>query len=84
MLPLFVVAVWTDVTKLVADPATLTDDAIVKVLKDYNHEQMAFAPNPKADGTFVCRIHPPPSLLTVAAASHADACACVSALCCLR
>jgi len=41
-----------DVTKLVADPATLTDDAVTKIIKEYNHEQMAFAPHPsKNDGS---------------------------------
>jgi len=41
-----------DVTKLVQDPATLTDDALTKIIKEYNHEQMAFAPAPgKTDGT---------------------------------
>jgi len=41
-----------DVTKLVQDPATLTDDALTKIIKEYNHEQMAFAPIPgKTDGT---------------------------------
>jgi len=41
-----------DVTKLVSDPATLTDEAIAKILKEYNHEQMAFAPHPaKNDGS---------------------------------
>jgi len=41
-----------DVTKLVQDPATLTDDALTKIIKEYNHEQMAFGPTPgKPDGT---------------------------------
>jgi len=39
-----------DVTKLVSDPATLTDDVLTNIIKAYNHEQMAFAPHPaKAD-----------------------------------
>jgi capping protein alpha len=41
-----------DVTKLVADPATLTDEALTRIIKEYNHEQMAFAPHPsKNDGS---------------------------------
>jgi len=40
-----------DVNKLVQDPATLTDEAVTKIIKEYNHEQMAFAPHPKNDGT---------------------------------
>jgi len=35
-----------DVTKLVSDPATLTDEAMTRIIKEYNHEQMAFAPHP--------------------------------------
>jgi len=37
-----------DVTKLVSDPATLTDDAMTRIIKEYNHEQMAFGPHPNA------------------------------------
>jgi capping protein alpha len=41
-----------DVGKLVQDPATLTDDVLTRIMKEYNHEQMAFAPVPgKTDGT---------------------------------
>lgn len=41
-----------DVTKLVQDPAVLTDEALTNIIKAYNHEQMAFAAHPaKADGS---------------------------------
>jgi capping protein alpha len=41
-----------DVTKLVADPATLTDEAMTRIIKEYNHEQMAFAPDPTRADAF--------------------------------
>jgi len=39
-----------DVTKLVQDPATLTEEVLTRIMREYNHEQMAFAAVPgKAD-----------------------------------
>jgi capping protein alpha len=35
-----------DVTKLVSDSNTLNDEALTKIMKEYNHEQMAWAPDP--------------------------------------
>jgi len=41
-----------DVTRLVADPATLTDDALSRIIKEYNHEQMTFAADPTKPDQF--------------------------------
>jgi len=40
-----------DVTKLVGDPALLTEEALLKMLRDYNQEHLDFAPDPS--GTLV-------------------------------
>jgi len=45
--------VLADVQKLVKDDKVLNDDAITKILKEYNHEHMAFAPDPKGGSEMV-------------------------------
>jgi len=39
----------TDVVKLVADPKTLDDSTLNRILKDYNTEQLVFAPAPEGN-----------------------------------
>jgi len=42
----------TDVSKLVGDPAVLTEEAVAKMLRDYNQEHLDFAQDPST-GTLV-------------------------------